>query len=263
VLVKTFSLDLEAGNPASRRRIETRLLAIQQNEWVGYTYRWNDEQTDAVLVESPGSDRTFTIRDPKAPGGQREQVWHYPSRAECMVCHSRAAGFVLGLTTRQMNRDHDYGGVQANQLRTLEQLGVFRVAVAGGGDSDRLPQAAEEYPALPDPYDEAADLEQRARSYLHANCAQCHVAAGGGNAAMELGFTTTRAKTNLLGVRPLHDRLGIDDARLISAGAPDRSVLLRRVATRGRGQMPPLATSLVDEAGVKLIRAWIESLPRD
>jgi mono/diheme cytochrome c family protein len=180
-----------------------------------------------------------------------------------MVCHSRAAGFVLGLTTLQMNRAHDYGGVRANQLRTLEHLGVFRVAVPGGGHTDRLLQAAEEYPALPDPYDEQGALEQRVRSYLHANCAQCHVAAGGGNAAMELGFTTTRAKTNFIGVRPLHDKFGIEDARLVSPGAPDRSVLLRRLATRGRGQMPPLATSVVDEAGVKLLRAWIESLPKN
>jgi uncharacterized repeat protein (TIGR03806 family) len=260
VLVKTFSLDLEAGNPESRRRIETRLLVIQQNEWVGYTYRWNDDQSDATLVESAGDDQTFFVRDPKSPQGRREQVWHFPSRAECMVCHSRAAGFVLGLNTLQMNREHDYGGVRANQLRTLEHLGVFRVATPGGGTSARLLQQPEEYPALPDPYDEAGNLEQRIRSYLHANCAQCHVAAGGGNAAMELGFFTPRAKTNFIGVRPLHDRFGIDGAQLIAPGAPDRSVLLTRLATRGRGQMPPLATSLVDEAGVKLLRAWIESL---
>ena len=260
VLVKTFSLDLEEGNPSSRRRIETRLLVFQQNEWVGYTYRWSDDQADAVLVESPGADRTFAIGDPKSSGGRREQVWHYPSRAECMVCHSRAAGFVLGLSTLQMNREHDYGGVRANQLRTLEHLGVFRVAAPGGGHTGRLLQEAEEYPALPDPYNEGGALEQRVRSYLHANCAQCHVAAGGGNAAMELGFTTTRARTNFIGVRPLHDRFGIEDARLVSPGAPDRSVLLRRVAQRGRGQMPPLASAVVDEAGVKLLRAWIESL---
>ena len=44
-----------------------------------------------------------------------------------MVCHSRAANFVLGLTELQMNKIHDYGGVQDKQLRTLEHLGVFKV----------------------------------------------------------------------------------------------------------------------------------------
>ena len=51
--------------------------------------------------------------------GFREQVWHYPSRAECMVCHSRAANFVLGLSSLQMNKIHDYGGCSDNQLREL------------------------------------------------------------------------------------------------------------------------------------------------
>ncbi len=44
-----------------------------------------------------------------------------------MVCHSRAANWVLGLTEMQMNKVHDYGGVRDEQLRTLEHLGVFRV----------------------------------------------------------------------------------------------------------------------------------------
>src|SRR5262245_37205241 len=91
VLVKTFSLDLEPGDAASRRRVETRLLVIQQNEWVGYSYRWNDEQTEAELVAAGGADQAFRIRDPNSAGGSRQQTWHYPSRAECMVCHSRAA----------------------------------------------------------------------------------------------------------------------------------------------------------------------------
>src|SRR5262249_17637355 len=106
VLVKTFSLD--------RRRIETRLLTKQVGKWVGYSYVWNDEQTDAELVPAAGMDKTFSVRDPRAPKGKREQQWHYPSRTECMVCHSRAANFVLGLNVLQMNKEHDYGGVSDN-----------------------------------------------------------------------------------------------------------------------------------------------------
>src|SRR5262249_51249802 len=87
----------------------------------------NDEQTEATLVASAGLDKTFTVADAQAPGGKREQKWHYPSQAECMVCHSRAANFVLGPSVLQMNKDHDYGGVIDNQLRALEHIGVFRV----------------------------------------------------------------------------------------------------------------------------------------
>jgi hypothetical protein len=78
---------------------------------------------------------------------------------------------------------------------------------------------------------------------------------------MELAFTMARAKTNIIGVRPLHGKFGVENPLLVAPGAPDRSVLLKRIATRGRGQMPPLATSVVDEAATRLLRAWIEQLP--
>lgn len=80
---------------------------------------------------------------------------------------------------------------------------------------------------------------------------------------MELGFFTSRKKANIVGEKPLHDRFGIEDAELVAPGAPRRSVLLHRVATRGRGQMPPLASSIVDEAAVKLLEEWIAQLPRE
>src|SRR5262249_7270786 len=123
--VKSFALELEEGNPASRHYVETRFLTKQDGEWFGYSYAWNDAQTDGDLVDAKGADRPFTITDGR--GGRRQQTWHYPSRAECMVCHTRAANFVLGLSSLQMNKDHAYGSVTDNQLRTLEHLGVFRV----------------------------------------------------------------------------------------------------------------------------------------
>src|SRR5262249_24423571 len=130
VVVKSFALEMEEGDPASRRWIETRFLTRQEGEWAGYSYIWNDAQTDAVLVDARGLDKDFNLRVPKSkehPDGIRTQKWRYPSRAECMVCHSRAANYVLGLTELQMNKDHDYGGVVDNQLRTLEHLGVLKI----------------------------------------------------------------------------------------------------------------------------------------
>jgi uncharacterized repeat protein (TIGR03806 family) len=251
VLVKTFALDLEAGNPASRRRIETRLLTRHQGQWYGYSYLWNDEQTDAVLVEAAGTDRVYEIKDANQPGGNRKQTWHYPSRTECMVCHSRAANWVLGLTTLQMNKDHDYGTVTDNQLRTLAHIGLFKAP----------PKSTEKLRRLVNPYDPREDLDARARSYLHANCAQCHIEAGGGNAAIELEFATRRERMRVFDVRPLHHTYDIADAKLIAPGDPARSVLYQRVARRGAGQMPPLATSEVDREAVQLLHDWIKQMP--
>jgi glucose/arabinose dehydrogenase/mono/diheme cytochrome c family protein len=301
VLVKTFSLPVQEGESTAPRRIETRLLLFQQGEWYGYSYAWNEAGTDADLVSAGGQDRTFSV---KTPAGPRKQTWHFPSRTECMVCHSRAAGFVLGLNVLQMNRDHAYGTATANQLQVLERLGIFRVAwldharavesrlgkapglVAVGRRflgplekpiesgwkrwkaalearprfTTRLPKRPGELPRLTDPYDAKASLSDRARSYLHANCAQCHVMAGGGNSAIDLHWNTEGKDMRLVGVRPQHDAFGLRDALLIAPGEPDRSVLHQRVARSGTGRMPPLASTVVDEEAADLLAQWIRAM---
>ncbi len=256
VLVKSFALERTVGDPQSRRWIETRLMSRQEKEWIGYSYEWNDEQTDAFLIDSKGKDREFTLALSGPQGGVKTQTWHYPSRAECMVCHSRAANFVLGLQTEQLNRDQQYGDRVDNQLRTLAHIGVLRT----GGKQADLPKAATEYPAFADPYDDAKPLEDRARAYLHSNCAICHQWAGGGNAAIDLLSGTKLDKMKLIDEPPLHNKFEITNARLIAPGEPQRSVLLHRMRLRGRGQMPPLASALVDEPAVQLLEGWIRSL---
>jgi putative heme-binding domain-containing protein len=249
VLVQTLSLEREAGQPASRQRIETRLLTRQNGQWVGYSYRWDDSQSDATLVGAKGDEKEFVVQDAQAPGGERHQRWRYPSRAECLTCHSRAANFVLALTELQLNKVHDYGGVRDNELRTLQHIGAF---------TGKMPKA--DTKTLVDPYDTTQTLESRARSYLHVNCSVCHIEAGGGNSKMELGFSRAREQMNILSTRPQHDTFGIDNAMLIFPGDPDRSILYQRLSRRGRGQMPPLVTSVVDERAVALLRDWIREM---
>ncbi|MBI3849781.1 MAG: PQQ-dependent sugar dehydrogenase [Verrucomicrobia bacterium] len=282
VLVQTLSLEREAGHAASRQRLETRLLTRQSGQWVGYSYRWDDAQSDATLVQKTGGQKEFVIQDPRAPGGVRRQVWHYPGRAECSACHSRAANFVLGLTEQQMNRVHDYGGVKDNQLRTLRHLGLFTnslpksltgltVAYSPSPPSDSSLSAkvrgeeggtegGEAHLELVNPYDVTQSLEARARSYLHANCSVCHVGTGGGNSKMILSFSTKADDMNVIGARPQHDTFGINNAMLVAPGDPDRSILLQRLSRRGRGQMPPVVIATVDEQAVALFREWIRAM---
>jgi uncharacterized repeat protein (TIGR03806 family) len=293
VLVKSFALEMKPGDRDSRRWIETRLMTKQQGEWVGYSYAWNEQQSEATLVEASGLDREFAIQE---SAGTRTQSWHYPSRTECMVCHTRAAGFVLGLSTHQMNKIHDYGNdVAVNQLEALEAMGVLKanwiepakaalraelvsngkspeevekqVIVEKVGEGQRtlrsdglLGQAGDAYPKLVDPYDSANDLVLRARSFLHSNCAYCHVEAGGGNAKMNLSFYANADTMGIFDVEPTHHHFGKQDAKLIASGAPERSVLLHRVGMRGPGQMPQLATNRVDEAAMKMLRQWVTEM---
>jgi len=253
VTAQTLSLDVvgDDGKPKPTR-IETRLMVRQQREWTGYSYRWNAEQTDAELVPAAGTGEVFEVPDPDDPGETREQTWRFPSRTECMVCHSRASGFVLGFSPLQLDRDRDFGGTVDNQLRAFEHVGLFE-----GPLRDRSAGR----PKLVDPYDAKAPLETRVRSYLHVNCSTCHVNEGGGNAEMELGLVTPNGRMRLIEEVPIHNKFDLPDAKLVAAGAPERSVLVRRLSIRGAGQMPPLVASEVDREAVKMIAEWIKGLP--
>lgn len=251
VAIKSFALEFMEGDPTSRRWIETRFLTRQEGEWFGYSYVWNEAQTDATLVASEGLDREFSIQT--ADGKQRSQTWRYPGRAECMVCHTRASKYVLGLSTLQLNRAHDYGGgFKANQMEILNELGLLNSAPKN--------KPLSEQPKLIDPRDETADLGLRARSYLQSNCAICHVGAGGGDSQFDLEFHLPLDKTKLVDAAPVHDALGLPDAKLIVPGKPEASLLWQRIARRGPGQMPPLASSIVDVNAVKLLEDWIAGM---
>ena len=236
MLVKSFALEMEEGNPASRRWIETRFLTSQAGRVVRLLLRL--ERRADRWHAGRGEGAGPRLYDPRAevgeaPDGVRKQNWHYPSRTECMVCHSRAANFVLGLTELQMNKDHDYGrrarqpaahagapGPLPRQLGRARSQDAMREELKAKGMTEKeinaymhrqtatrgqrepvpsslLALPPEKYRRLVDPYDPKADLTARARSYLHANCAQCHVEAGGGNAQMELEFTTQLDKMRI------------------------------------------------------------------
>jgi uncharacterized repeat protein (TIGR03806 family) len=295
VLIKSFAIQEQAGSPKSRRWIETRLMLREQNEWVGYSYRWNDQGTDAELVDASGQDVDYQIMDESVRGGVRTQKWHYPSRAECMVCHSRAANYTLGLQTSQLNRTYEYNTTGENQLTVFENMGLLKVnpqQFAHGpkpkstssnspsaeesialeaaklpqrptpSDSSILPSLPSALPKLANPYDDTEPLDVRVQAYLHSNCASCHVPAGGGNAAMELSHPTEWSKMGILDATPKHHDLGISGAKLVYPGNPEKSLLLQRISIRGKDQMPPVASNEVDQRAVTMVRQWIEGLAR-
>ena len=119
VLARTFTLELERGNPASRKRIETQLLHYDGKQWRAYSYAWNAAGTDADLVAADGREQTFVVRDPSLAGGKREIDWSFAARAQCMVCHTPwGRQTTLAFNVAQLNR--------SDQLQRLEQVGVLQ-----------------------------------------------------------------------------------------------------------------------------------------
>jgi uncharacterized repeat protein (TIGR03806 family) len=251
VLVKTLSLDLEQGNPATRRRIETQILHFDGIDWMPYTYRWNDEQSDATLVEAAGAESTFEVIDSAAAGGVRKQAWRFSGRAECQRCHNKWSGPPLAFNTPQLNRDYDYG-VAASQLDTFAHIRLIE-----------KPITAENRPRLANPQDQSADLDGRARAYLQTNCAHCHRQHAGGAVLSKMHYDVALDKTNMLGVRPTQGTFGIHTAQVIAPGDPFGSVLWYRMAKLGGGRMPHIGSTEVDLEGVKLIHDWIRQIPAD
>jgi putative heme-binding domain-containing protein len=260
VLVRTISLELEAGNPQTRKRLETQILHYDGEFWHGYSYEWKDDQTDAELRPAASKDRIFTVKDAHSPGGSRKQTWHFASRSECLTCHNPWAGHTLAFTPEQLNKDHDYAGVVDNQLRAFEFAGLLKFLHKDEGRPE-MPLSQPPPVHLTNPHDANADLNARARSYLHANCAHCHRFGAGGTADLQLKFDVPLDEMKTVDVRPVQGTFEIHSAHILSPGDPYRSVLYYRMAKLGRGRMPHIGSEIVDERGLALIHDWIRQLP--
>jgi uncharacterized repeat protein (TIGR03806 family) len=243
VWIKHFDLELTNGVPESARRLETRLLVRTSTGVYGASYRWGDSTTNAALVAEGGLDEAFTIYD---NGIVRTQVWHYPSRSECLSCHTPLTGYVLGLNTAQLNRDFDYPGGTQNQLRALSDAGFFTTRLTG----------LNIMPALAQPTNSAISLDYRVRSYLAANCVQCHQAGGAALGQFDCRLSTPLSASGLVN-GALVNTLGDSNNRVIKPGSPEESVLLTRIANLGPNHMPPLATSVLNQEAIDLVKAWI------
>jgi uncharacterized repeat protein (TIGR03806 family) len=230
VLVKNFRL--------GTRMVETRLLMRHTDgSWAGYTYEWNAAGSEANRVIGGKSAMV------------NNQTWIY------LLCHTSAAGFSLGLETGQLNSSITYAatGRSANQLTTLNAIGVFAPALSGAASTQAV---------LPNPNEATRTLTERARAYLHTNCSQCHRPGGGTPSTMDLRYTTPLNATNACNLPPQAGNLGIANAQLIAVGDAARSVVVSRGNRRDGFAMPPVASQTVDTAGVQLLSSWINQLTR-
>ena len=103
-------------------------------------------------------------------------------------------------------------------------------------------------------------LEARARSYMHTNCSMCHRPNGNGGGPMDLRFATSLGNAKACNVAPDNGDLGVAGAKLLVPGDLSRSLLSLRLHALDAKRMPPLATHIVDTAGVGVLDSWIQSL---
>ena len=188
--------------------------------WYGYTYLWNDEQTDAELLDAAGLDREYTIKDAAAGGGTRTANVALPQPRRMHAVPHDGGQVRARRNTLQMNKDHDYGGAIANQLATLEHSASSRSRCRSRRRSCRgwSITATSRKTCICEP-----------RAYLHANCAHCHRKWGGGNAEFQLQASLPLDETKSVNTPPGQGTFGLTDPRILVPGDPDRSLILHRM----------------------------------
>jgi hypothetical protein len=220
--------------------VETRLLYKNgpgMDDWNAASYQWPANTQlgagNALLVIDGASNVNGTAHD-------------IPSLKDCGDCHGtldRVLGFsAFGLTV-------DNPSPQEYSIQTLSANDQLTVPAPNG---------------FHPPGDATVSA---ALGYMHNNCGGCHdglyptSVLDIPNMRLRVGQTTppeTNAYRTLIGVPVAHERLGAT-VRVIPED-PDDSLVVRRISVRGADQMPRIATKVVDDNGVAIIRAWINSL---
>ncbi len=255
ILVKHFEIATDKRNPASLRRLETRVMvSTPGNQKYGLTYKWNAAGTDAVLLKD-GLEEDFPVTDEN--GTQRLQRWSYPSREDCMSCHVPATGVALGFRLNQLNRmvTPAFASQPVNQLTWLSS---DKSLISNGSFSDKVALAG--YLRSAGLEDSSMPLEHRVRSYLDANCGHCH-RSDSGTPYFDARLEVPPIQQNLIdGVLAGHFEMG-PGARYIKPGNPELSAVHVRAASAEPGvAMPPLGKHVVDEKAMSLLREYIQRL---
>lgn len=233
ILWKQFSIE---GQP-----VETRAL-VRHNDgvWAGYSWEWIG--SDATLLPA-GKVKVL-------PNGQSYQ---FPSRAECLRCHTDVKNFSLGPELAQLNGDEVYPQTNriSNQLATLDNIGIF---------TNPLSTPVEDIPAYAGIEDTHRPLVARVRGYLHSNCSHCHQGEGVTQAKMDFRASATRAEMQVCNEDPDFGNLGIPGAKILLPGNPQASIMRQRHASLDPlVRMPPLATSVVNVPAIADLDEWISS----
>jgi uncharacterized repeat protein (TIGR03806 family) len=237
-------LDLPVGSVIAKEfvfdgvRAETRLMVRHDDgAWAGYTYKWREDGSDADLVLA--SDEV------EVSFGS----WRLPSRSECLQCHTGSMGGTLGLELDQIDRAIVWPatGRTAGQIETLAYIGVL---ADGAGSFVTRP-----IPAIDDA---GASDEDRARGWMHANCASCHNPGEATPGGMDLRWRAT--DDGACGAAPTRGDLGVDGALLIDPGSAESSVVWLRITQTDAQRMPPLGTELVHVDAAGTLASWIDGL---
>jgi hypothetical protein len=273
---KTFykSVRNKAGNNVFRK-VETRILVVRKSpqEPLLGSYKWNDAESEALLVNIPYRDGTpfkddiFKIIVDENTGKTRKYA--IPGKQRCVECHKGTQDYVLGFTPLQLNRrplgsagrDRDIGADEITQIQRFIDSGVLKNV-----------KSASELPVLEESGTRQSRNvhETRLQGYMVGNCAHCHNPEG---FAMKDNKVTLDLREGQLFDFDLR-RITRDSARsspkyFAKAGDPNQSHLYLRVSASkigDGGRFLPMPMHTPGDANCKLLNLtakWLYSLSSD
>ena len=243
---------------AGGRPVETRMSwKVAADRWVFATYEWSADGSDAVLAPESGRVTEVEVAPNRTHG--------IPSRTDCTACHGAASPRPLGFTALQLSPDRDPNSIHGERLRndmvTLETLVAEGLLTHSRGDLLSAP-----------PRIRTTDPQTRSvLGYLVGNCSMCHngdgeITASGPVIRYRDLIEDADAVARSLVESPTRWQIpGVDGdgTVLIAPGAPQRSAILARMRSRSpSSQMPPLGTTLRDQAAVDAVTSWIADSAR-
>lgn len=253
VLFQTFSYPTDPRDPASPQRpIETRVMRRLENGWDAVAYLWNKEGTDARRALAGG------IVPVSAVDGEGKVIalrYIVLNANDCKRCHeNQGVMLAIGPTIANLNRHFAYASGQENQIVHWTRRGILVGAPASPDDAPRLVR-------WDDPND--GTIEQRARAWLHVNCAHCHNPLGAGGVS-GLDLCLTQENPIHLGIYkpPVAAGRGSEGLQYsIDPGKPLASFLIGRLTSIDPSvMMPPVGRRLPNTEAIALVSRWISDM---
>jgi uncharacterized repeat protein (TIGR03806 family) len=250
VFIKNFFLPSNAADQSDRQIVETRFLVKRSGQFIGYSYLWNEGQTEASYIPSSVS-REFVIKNES--GTNERFSYTYPSSADCNRCHTEGGNKVLGFNQQQLDRDlQKPDGSVVDQLEHFVQNEILEMSLA----SNRA------FPKMVSYRNPDEHIDLRAKSYLTSNCSYCHNAeTRAGQLSFDFRWTASLRDMGVCNVYAERGSFNIPDAQIVRAGDANQSVLYQRVKTHENLlMMPPLGHGRVDTVATTVLEDWINQL---
>jgi hypothetical protein len=214
--------------------IETRIIRRQSWGWEFVAYQWNDDRSDAELL-----DMLLPVRVEFEDEAGETAQHAIPSRLMCRECHESAPTIILGFNELQLNDQV----VDGDQLGALESLGIFEAGLS-------------ETPPMIEGGDE---LTTAVMGYITANCTHCHNGGDGPSSTFDMRHDVFLEQTIN------HETVGQAAAGIrIVPGSPDESILFlafsRETENPEIPAMPPVGVQTLDADGIEMLRNWLTNL---